>query len=208
MNTTKRKGWPINIFEAIIGGELQFVINYEYEAKLMAVLNEMRQKSEKNRNRVAILLRYYRYGMTMEEIGDELGITKAAVSKNISETMRKLRAKRIRDRIMPGILTIAEIDEYYRKKMAELDEREARLDARQRKLNEKEGILDIEDMGLSVRAFDLLKRAGLNTSKDIIECIETDNDRLKRVIKQIPYDDIVTRLNELFGTNYSLYEED
>ena len=206
MDATKRKGWPINIFEAIIGGELPFVINYEYEAKLMAVLNEMRQKSERDRNRVAILLRYYRYGMTMEEIGEEFGITKAAVSKNISETMRKLRATKIRNRIMPGILTIAEIDEYYKKKMAELDEREAKLDARQRKLNEKEGILDIEDMGLSVRAYNCLARAGIKTSKDIGEAIKSGILANVRNLGPKSYDQILKRMDELFGTHYS--EED
>ena len=203
MNTTKRKGWPINIFETIIGGELPFIINYEYEAKLMSVLNEMRQESERNRSRVAILLRYYRYGMTMEEIGDELGITKAAVSKNISETMRKLRSPKTRDRIMPGILTIAEIDEYYRKKMAELDERKARLDAREKKLNAKEGILNIKDMDLSIRAYNCLTRAGMETSKDIEEAIKSGTLAGVRNLGRKSYDQILERMDELFGTHYS-----
>jgi predicted DNA-binding protein YlxM (UPF0122 family) len=169
----------------------------------MAALNYLSGQSATKKRRVDMLLAYYKDGKSMKDIGRDFGVSESLVSLEIRQCIRHLRHPNIRQKFMPLLITIDEIDEYYKKKMAELDEREARLDARQRKLNAKEGILDIEDMDLSVRAYNCLSRAKIKTSKDIEEAIKSGTLRCVRNLGRNTYDQILERMDELFGTHYS-----
>jgi predicted DNA-binding protein YlxM (UPF0122 family) len=150
-----------------------------------------------------MLLAYYKDKKSMSDIGCDYGVSKSFVSLEIRQCIRHLRCPSTRQKFMPLLITIDEIDEYYRKKMAELGKWEALLNARYKKLNEKEGILDIKDMELSVRAYNCLTRAGMETSKDIEEAIKSGTLACVRNLGRKTYDQILERMDELFGTHYS-----
>jgi predicted DNA-binding protein YlxM (UPF0122 family) len=204
MNNSKYP-WPINVIRLVVDteGDLPFVITPKCGTQLMAALNYLSGQSATKKRRVDMLLAYYKHGKSMSDIGSDFGVSKSIVSLEIRQCICHLRHPNTRQKFMPLLITIDEIDEYYKKKMAELDEREARLDARQRKLNAKEGILDIKDMGLSVRAYNCLTRAGMETSKDIEAAIKSGTLAGVRNLGRKSYDQILERMDELFGTHYS-----
>lgn len=197
--------WPKNVIRIVVDaeGDLPFVITPKCEDQLMNALIYLSEQSETKKRRVDMLLAYYKNGKSMNDIGRDFGVSRSIVSLEIRQCVRHLRYPSTRQKFMPLLITIDEIDEYYKKKMAELDEREARLDARQRKLNEKEGILDIEDMDLSVRAYNCLSRAKIKTSKDIEAAIQSGTLASVRNLGRKSYDQILERMDELFGTHYS-----
>lgn len=204
MNNSKYP-WPENIIRIVVDaeGDLPFVITPKCEHQLMDALNYLSGQSETKKRRVDMLLAYYKDKKSMSDIGRDFGVSKSIVSLEIRHCVRHLRYPSTRQRFVPLLITIDEIDEYYKKKMDELDEREAKLDARQKKLNEKEGILDIEDMQLCVRAYNCLARAGIKTSKDIEEAIKSGTLRCVRNLGLKSYEEILERMDELFGTHYS-----
>lgn len=204
MNNSKYP-WPENVIRIVVDaeGDLPFVITPKCEHQLMDALNYLAEQSEKKERRVDMLLAYYKDGKSMSDIGHDFGVSRSIVSLEIRQCVRHLRYPSTRQKFMPLLITIDEIDEYYRKKMAELNKWEALLNDRYKKLNAKEGIIDIKDMGLSVRAYNGLTRAGMETSKDIEEAIKSGTLASVRNLGRKSYDQILERMDELFGTHYS-----
>ena len=203
MNNSKYT-WPINVIRLVVDteGDLPFVITPKCEGQLMDALNYLSRQSATKKRRIDMLLAYYKDKKSMSDIGLDYGVSKSLVSLEIRQCIRHLRHPNTRQKFMPLLITIDEIDEYYKKKMAELDEREAWLDAREKKLNAKEEILNIEDMGLSVRAYNCLDRAKIKTSKDIEDAIKSGTLTSIRNLGRKSYDQILERMDELFGTHY------
>lgn len=204
MNNSKYP-WPENVIRIVVDseGDLPFVITPKCEDQLMDALSYLSEQSATKERRVDMLLAYYKNGKSMNDIGRDFGVSKSIVSLEIRQCIRHLRHPNTRQKFVPLLITIDEIDEYYRKKMDELGKWEALLNARYKKLNAKEGILDIKDMGLSVRAYNSLTRAGMETSKDIEDAIKSGTLRCIRNLGLKSYDQILERMDELFGTHYS-----
>ena len=213
MRMNNRYPWPNNVIRLIIDadGDLPFVITPKCEEQLMNALNYLAIRSEKKKRRVDMLLRYYKDGKTMDEIGKEFGVSRAIVSLEVRQAVRHLQYPSLRQRFMPLFVTYDEIDEYYRKKMATLAEREAKIEAREKMLNARDGVLSIDGMDLSVRAYNALARAGFKTSKDIIEAMGKSEDDPKALINvknlgRKSYDQILAKMEELFGSDYNKKE--
>lgn len=205
MRMNNKYPWPENVIRIVVDteGDLPFVITPKCEHQLMDALNYLSEQSETKERRVDMLLAYYKDGKTMSNIGLDFGVSKAVVSLEIRQCVRHLRYPSYRQKFMPLLITIDEIDEYYRKKMAELGKREARLNVREKRLNAKEGVLNIEDMDLSVRAYNCLARAKIKTSKDIEEAIKSGTLASVRNLGRKSYDHILERMDALLGTHYS-----
>lgn len=214
MRMNNRYPWPTNVIRLIIGaeGDLPFVITPKCEEQLMNALNYLAIRSEKKKRRVDMLLRYYKDGKAMDEIGKEFGVSKAIVSLEVRQAVRHLQSPSLRQRFMPLFVTYDDIDEYYRKKMAELDEREAKIEAREKALNARDGILSIDDMNLSVRAYNALARAKIKTSKDIMNALKKPSDDPGALINvknlgRKSYDQILAKMEELFGPDCNKKED-
>lgn len=205
MRMNNKYPWPENVIRIVVDseGDLPFVVTPKCEDQLMDALSYLSGQSETKKRRVDMLLAYYKDGKSMNDIGRDFGVSKSIVSLEIRQCVRHLRYPSTRQKFMPLLITIDEIDEYYKKKMAELDKREARLDIRQAKLNAKEGILNIEDMELSVRAYNCLSRAKIKTSKDIEDAIKSGTLASVRNLGRKTYDEVLERMDKLFGTHYS-----
>lgn len=204
MNDSKYP-WPENVIRIVINaeGDLPFVITPKCEHQLMDALNYLSEQSATKERRVDMLMAYYKDGKSMADIGRDYGVSRSIVSLEIRQCARHLQYPSTRQKFMPLLITIDEIDEYYRKKMAELGKREARLNIREKRLNAEEGVLNIEDMDLSVRAYNCLARAKIKTSKDIEAAIKSGTLTGIRNLGRKSYDQILERMDELFGTHYS-----
>lgn len=205
MRMNNKYPWPVNVIRIVVDaeGDLPFVITPKCEHQLMNALNYLSEQSATKERRVDMLLAYYKNGKSMNDIGRDFGVSRSVVSLEIRQCVRHLRYPSTRQKFMPLLITIDEIDEYYRKKMAELGKREARLNVREKRLNAEEGILNIEDMDLSVRAYNCLSRAKIKTSKDIEDAIKSGTLTNVRNLGAKTYDEILERMDALFGTHYS-----
>lgn len=205
MRMNNKYPWPANVIRIVVDAEddLPFAITPRCETQLMNTLAYLSERSEQKKRRVDMLMAYYKDGKSMANIGRDYGVSRSIVSLEIRQCVRHLQYPSTRQKFMPLLITIDEIDEYYRKKMAELGKREARLNIREKRLNAEEGVLNIEDMDLSVRAYNCLARAKIKTSKDIEAAIKSGTLTSVRNLGRKSYDQILERMDALLGTHYS-----
>lgn len=127
MRMNNKYPWPVNVIRIVVDaeGDLPFVITPKCEDQLMDALSYLSGQSETKKRRVDMLLAYYKDGNSMSDIGFDFGVSKSTVSLEIRQCVRHLRYPSTRQKFMPLLITVDEINQYYKKKMAELDEREA-----------------------------------------------------------------------------------
>lgn len=128
--------------------ENKFDENFEYA---------MRYFGERERE---IMKQYYKNGLTLESIGLKEGITRCRVQQILEKGLRKLRYRR--DTIRYG----KEVEELY----DDIEALKVKLELQKERLigelkNKEDDVnkaLEIEDVGLSRRTYNCLKRYGIN----------------------------------------------
>lgn len=133
-----------------------------------------------------VVVYMYRDGMTQEEVSKKLNVSDTRVMQIRQRAFQKMRTRGRRYYILYG-------KEYYfsQKELAKRVEDDLYVERAQKELNRlndliayKKSILDnmplppkqlrLEDLDLSVRAFNCLKRAGIKTLEDICACTESE----------------------------------
>lgn len=181
--------FPYNLITDIFGSPMIEIMDEDHEAglhKALTVLNE--------RERECIYM-IYRDGMTLEESAGVLGLSKERTRQILKKSIRKLRHPYYQQFIKLGVEGVEEKKDFERRKN-ELERKEAILSEREAVLKRAfevigfvakqyeyepeetaenltdEEILDkmpIDELDLSVRSFNCLKRANINTFKDLRE---------------------------------------
>ena len=165
--------------------------------------------------------------ITLKNVGRELGITGGGVSTIKLKALRKLRSL-ARNRKYK-ITFETEGDEYLTDKERQLIEeikkniqlqngdlsenlgklKEIQEKARTRKKNkkkeEKKERLDVLDLGLSIRSYNCLKRAGINYLDDLANMTE-EQLRKVRNLGKMSFEEIVAKMQE-FGISFKTQEQ-
>ena len=198
--------YPYNLLEKVFEKPMDREIREEYLEQALDTLTMKEQE--------AIRL-YYHNGFTLQEVGEQFGISRERIRQILAKGIRKLMHPARKKLIMSGWNSFDEIDAYAEKRTAELNEYEERLNAfddaltvREDRLSTREsaiceamqmlkkmkldmgkvndiaegfGMRDdgyyyrsccnipIEDLDISVRTYNCLKRAGINTVVDILD---------------------------------------
>lgn len=108
----------------------------------------------------------YSYNFTLEEIGQKLGVTRERIRQVEAKAIRKLRHPTFfyQMRVIPYKKYIDLLTE---KAEIENENHELREMLHMPEKKEKEKAIPIENFDLSVRAYNCLKRANLNTDEDV-----------------------------------------
>lgn len=160
----KNLPWPRNLWSTVFRREIpEEEIPRDWECVLNQVLN-----SQKNEKRAEIIYQYFREKKTLKEIGKVYGTGQ--------ETIRQLAEKALREIRHPSRKTFM-TDGYDGKTAPSVKQDEIIL----LKPND-ENLID--SLSLSVRSWNCLKRAGINTIDHLTEFTETDLSKLRNMGKR------------------------
>lgn len=145
--------YPDNLLYDIFGGEWEFPRPGDFDGSLEYVLHTLTERERR------VLDFRYKDGLTFEEIGKRECVTRERIRQIHAKSLRKLRHPDRLNYLKHGVSgVIARKTE---------NAREAAL-ASLPKPDKPEDI-PLEELGLSVRSYNCLKRAGMNTLHDVAE---------------------------------------
>ena len=147
------KNYPDNLLYDIFGGELEFPRPGDFDGSLEYVLHSLTERERR------VLDFRYKDGLTFEAIGKRECVTRERIRQIHAKSLRKLRHPGRLNYLKYGVSgVIARETE---------SAREAAL-ASLPKPDKPEDIT-LEELELSVRSYNCLKRAGMNTLRDVSE---------------------------------------
>ena len=186
--------YPYNLVDAIFGEPTEFWITPDREAAIESVLKTL---TEREQSMIDLI---YRQNMTLEQAGAASGVTRERVRQIAAKALRKLRHPS-RTRLIRNGETIEQQTRVAESNLSainmEIQEKQSVLVALREVLEKSQtaismlnaclGTVDtpddkspvfynllstVEEMDLSVRSYNCLKRAGFNNVKDIIDFVK------------------------------------
>ena len=157
--------YPYNLLEEIFGDISDMEIPADILESLDYALSTLAENEEK------ILRMRCQEGKTYREIGEIFHLSTSRIQQITARSKRKLRHPSRTKYLKFGI--------------AEIEKRKTKIDP----------ATAIEDLNLSYRAFNCLKRAGINTVKDII-CMGSTELANIRNLGKISYHEVVSALGQ------------
>ena len=215
--------YPYNLLDDIVSRHTgkreeadywQDILTEDQEAGLLCALSTLTEKER----RVVDL--YYREDKTLEEVGKQESATRERIRQIIAKAVRKLRHPRLFNLIRYGMNGYEGVKaemrraELLRKREETLDEWESELLARKAVLDEIfEGMssvssktdasaADIACMDLSVRSYNCLKRAGLNTLQDVCDCARSGQLLRVRNLGRKSLREVLSKVQSITGEDY------
>ena len=148
------KNYPDNLLYDIFGGEWEFPLPADFDGSLEYVLHSLTERERR------VLDFRYKDGLTFEEIGKRECVTRERIRQIHAKSLRKLRHPGRLNYLKYGVSgVIARRTE---------SAREAALASLPKPDIKPEDIM-LEELELSVRSYNCLKRAGMNTLRDVSE---------------------------------------
>lgn len=187
--------WPYNLAEEIFGEVFPCVMTRDQMEGLREASKHLTEREQE------YIWLYYKCGYTLEGIGKKYDTTKQWVRINIARGVRKMQQPGLRDMVRygySGAMTRGE-NKRLERENEELEKRNAYLKARieanrsaademSRELEEQVGAavvdvpaldISIDELDLSVRAYNCLHRAECDTVEDIVKyCKDPDKNGL------------------------------
>ena len=145
--------YPDNLLYDIFGGEWEFPRPSDFDGSLEYVLHSLAERERR------VLDFRYKDGLTFEEIGKRFCVTRERIRQIHAKALRKLRHPGRLNYLKYGVSGVID-------RKTE-NAREAAL-ASLPKPDKPEDIT-LEELELSVRSYNCLKRAGMNTLRDVSE---------------------------------------
>lgn len=194
--------WPSGLLDELYGDDsVMLSLPYDFEGSLSYVLYSLGDRTRE------IILQRYQERLTLEDIAKLHGVTRERIRQVIAKGIRMLRHPSRRRMIEMGVAGyIAFMQQEASEKAATLAEREAlknhlliqREDPDGAKAAEKATLytMDIAELGLSVRAYNCLKRSCVNTIGELLELTSEQLARIRNLGKK-SHDEVVTALTAM-----------
>ena len=217
--------WPYNLAEEIIGEPFPCVMTRDQKEGLVEASKHLSEREQE------FIWLYYKCEYTLEEIGEKYALGKERIRQVVAQGVRKMRYSRLAGMVRygySGVMMRGE-NERLEKENRDLEERVAALkerieenkelcDEMSRQLEEGigHGVVDLpaldislEELDLSIRAFNCLHRAGCRTVGDIVKLVREDPCGLERIrnLGKHTKQEIKERLLS-FGIDISKFEDE
>lgn len=187
----KNPGYPFNLVDAVFDCEYIWVDDDDHTNGLNHALESLTEREQD------VLRKRYKENKTLDEIGNEFGLTRERIRQIEKRSIAKLRHPSRKNFILHGYIGNVELKELKAKEEL-LNEREKTIKEREDKLAEAlEHLVEIrasvdlgmstaevrkavelgtsiENMDLSVRSYNCLKRSGINTINELVYRCEND----------------------------------
>lgn len=212
--------WPYNLMDDVFGEPWVDVLTEDQIAGINAAIAGLTPREQES------LLLYYRDGLTLDAIAGKYGLTRERVRQIIGKAVRKLKAPHRKNLMMCGVKG-AEERSYLTHYRNELDKEAAALQAYEKQLTEKKVQLcdaamgmsapdmpssscgiDLCEMGLSVRSYNVLCRAGCRTIDDVIKAVKSGEMLNIRNTGRKSAEEILEKIYLLTGKRYTLTGEE
>ena len=181
--------FPYNLYEKIFDKlpEELLVLTFDQCEGLIKAINLL---PERGRD---IILGYYKYGNTLDELAEEYSVTRERIRQIIIKNVKKLRHPSRKTLIINGVKG-ADVYNLQRKldvELEKLEQQKAKIQEMEEEISKKEERLGIEaipykcrsitldELDISTRSYNCLKRAGLTTVGDIVERFESEESFYK-----------------------------
>ena len=224
LNIKNDVGYPFNLIDAVFGREVEWYDDADHMEGLEHALETLSDREQK------VIQKRYQELKTLEETGRDFNVTRERIRQVEAHAVRKLRHPARQRFILHGFHGGAELEEL-KGKAKELDEREKLIEKREKTLDELierckpkfemlnvtiespvediedavRNSLKVDDMDLSVRSYNCLRRANINTALDLINLCESDKYlELLRVrnLGRKSLTEVLERLYELTGRDF------
>lgn len=201
MNVREVIDYPYNLVDAVCGEEYPYENDADHAAGLEKALSTLTDREQ------GVIRMRFQSQMNLDDAGKEFGVTSERIRQIEAKALRKLRHPARQKYILFGLAGAAELEELNAKR-AEIEEREKLVAMREEKIKEaltflkpmldsfeivEDKVVDsladsssitrhapIEDLDLSLRAYNCLKRYGINTVEELIAVLE-EPEEIKRV---------------------------
>lgn len=218
--TTIEAPWPYNLLDDLINpyGQARWdsVINDDQLAGLEYAISTLDDRTQK------LIYGYYRDGMTLHEVAQANGITAERVRQIVAKGVRFLRHPMKRKFVELGLEGAKAKNDYDRRMleisqdMEVLSELEASLRARYVALGTALAMLPnnseiqkasvksapIDELDLTVRSWNCLRRAGIKTVGDACEAAKEGRLTKIRALGRKSLDEILTKIQVFTGESY------
>ena len=139
-----------------------------------------------------VLQMRYEWGMTLEEVGSELGATRERIRQIEAKAIRKMRTRKRDIMCAPAIDYRKELsdNEVLRNQVnylqSELDKIRNITPEQREEADKKRSVMEtsIDELDLSVRSYNCCKRAGINTLGDLCGKTNTEMQRVRNMGKK------------------------
>lgn len=180
MRSTRLDDFPDNLLREILPGKT-IAKPHDFKESLAYVLATL---SDNERN---VIYDRFRDGYTLREEGDRLGVTQERIRQIEAKAKRKIAAKK--EYLTLGVEGIAQRERetaFAQGSRLMQEQMEKALEDHNREITRQEEdrpplVKPVEEMGLSVRSYNALKRAGLNTAYDILELTNSELHELRNI---------------------------
>ena len=220
--------WPYNLLDDVVkgfdeNGCWDTVITDDQMEALNCAMDTLSQKEKES------LLYYYSMGNTLEETGDYFGVTRERARQIIAKGLRKLRHPSRLNMIRQGYKAyvarkdVDTIDREIEAKRAALELKIRQLDKMEKEYSKREleyelraspsgrsndgkKIYFIEDLDLSVRSYNCLRRANIQTVKQLIQAIQDGELDCIRSLGRKSIAEITAKVSAYIGQTKQLKE--
>jgi len=211
-NTKQPSPYPYNLLDDIFGERYEKIIDDDIKAGLDYALGTLTERQQ------TVLKEYYENEKTLEEIGNEVGITRERIRQVTVKALRMLRhpsrkryithgykiasgelSRQVEERYLEELKLLEAV---YAEKVSELRQKISELDDNSKRLEYKESVdfmksleLPITDLNLSVRSYNCLARAGIKTLYEL--CNYTYNDLIAvRNLGRKSTEEVIAKMKE------------
>lgn len=169
--------WPFNFFCALNARNPTIPYEGLLPSDFIATLDYILMTRIPAERRIEVIS-FYKDGKTSREIGAERGYSYQAVTQHIRDTIRKLCLPRNAKILSMGLKA------YYEERMqiaAANGYRSGKIDGGYEARSQLKTETPIDNIGLSVRAYNCLKRAGYNTVGEVAAMSQDDISKVRNL---------------------------
>ena len=181
--------YPGNLLYDIFGCEWEFPRPGDFDGSLEYVLHTLTERERR------VLDFRYKDGLTFEEIGKRFCVTRERIRQIHAKSLRKLRHPGRLNYLKYGVSGVISLKTE--------SAREAALASMPKP--EKPEDITLEELGLSVRSYNCLKRAGVDTLADIAALTQNELSQVRNLGKR-SIDEICAVLTN-YGIRLRAYDE-
>lgn len=208
--------WPYNLLRYVFYNPWEEVISEDQIAGINSAMDEL---TEREKDSVLFNLRD---GMTLEKSGSIHGVTRELERQILGKALRRLRAPHMKALMMYGKegskerSRLAKFRQELEIEAAEFAELKSKIEAEKANISDilrssvevpddkKDRQLPIEEMDLSVRSYNCLKRSGCKTLGDVMDLVESGKLINVRNLGRKSAEEILGKIFEITHKRYTV----